>query len=75
MLALTRGDPGVYNIADDDGAVALTKARAVLGFEPAVSFAQGIPGLVAELAEQLHEDHSARAEAELWSRGLAARAE
>jgi len=53
----------------------LTYARAVLGFEPAVSFAQGIPGLVAELAEQLHEDHSARAEAELWSRGLAARAE
>jgi dTDP-L-rhamnose 4-epimerase len=53
----------------------LTYARAALGFEPAVSFAQGIAGLVAELAEQLHEDHSARAEAELWSRGLAARAE
>jgi dTDP-L-rhamnose 4-epimerase len=53
----------------------LTKVRAILGFEPAISFAEGIPGLVTELAEQLHEDHSARAEAELAARGLAARAE
>jgi nucleoside-diphosphate-sugar epimerase len=35
LLALTRGAPGVYNIADDDGAVAIGKARAVLGFDPA----------------------------------------
>src|SRR4051794_15648582 len=36
MLALTRGDPGVYNIADDDGALAITKARATLGFDPTI---------------------------------------
>ena len=53
----------------------LTNARADLGFEPAISFAEGIRELVTELAQQLHEDHSARAEAELSSRGLAARAE
>ena len=53
----------------------LTNARAVLGFEPSVAFADGIRALATELAEQLHEDHSARAEAELASRGLAARAE
>ena len=53
----------------------LTHVRTVLGFEPAMSFAEGIGGLATELAEQLHEDHSARAEAELSSRGLAARAE
>jgi len=53
----------------------LTRARAVLGFEPLIAFADGIRDLATELAEQLHEDHSARAEAELASRGLAARAE
>ena len=53
----------------------LTNARAVLGFEPTVSFAEGMRALATELAEQLYEDHSARAEAELASRGLAARAE
>jgi dTDP-L-rhamnose 4-epimerase len=52
----------------------LTHVRAVLGFEPAVSFADGIGELATELADKLHEDHSARAEAELASRGLAARA-
>ena len=34
LLAVTRGAPGVYNIADDDGAVAIGKARAELGFDP-----------------------------------------
>jgi nucleoside-diphosphate-sugar epimerase len=34
-LAVTRGAPGVYNIADDDGAVSIAKARADLGFDPA----------------------------------------
>jgi nucleoside-diphosphate-sugar epimerase len=34
MLALTRGAPGIYNIADDDGAVSIEKARRELGFEP-----------------------------------------
>jgi nucleoside-diphosphate-sugar epimerase len=36
LLALTRGAPGIYNIAEDDGAVASAKARAELGFDPAV---------------------------------------
>jgi nucleoside-diphosphate-sugar epimerase len=35
LLAVTRGSPGVYNIADEDGAVAIGKARAELGFDPA----------------------------------------
>jgi nucleoside-diphosphate-sugar epimerase len=34
MLALTRGAPGIYNIAADDGAVSIEKARLQLGFEP-----------------------------------------
>ena len=34
-LALARGAPGIYNIADDDGAVSIEKARRVLGFDPA----------------------------------------
>jgi dTDP-L-rhamnose 4-epimerase len=52
----------------------LTHVRAALGFEPTVSFADGIIELANDLADKLHEDHSARAEAELSSRGLAARA-
>lgn len=34
LLAVTRGSRGVYNIAEDDGAVAITRARAELGFDP-----------------------------------------
>ena len=34
LLAVTRGAPGVYNIADDDGVVLIAKARAELGFDP-----------------------------------------
>jgi nucleoside-diphosphate-sugar epimerase len=34
LLALTRGEAGVYNIADDDGAVSIAKARAELSFDP-----------------------------------------
>ena len=34
LLAVTRGAPGIYNIADDDGAVSIDKARAALGFDP-----------------------------------------
>src|SRR5580704_17621143 len=33
LLALTRGS-GIYNIADDDGTVAIEKARNELGFDP-----------------------------------------
>jgi nucleoside-diphosphate-sugar epimerase len=34
LLAIDRGRPGIYNIADDDGAVAIGKARAEIGFDP-----------------------------------------
>jgi len=34
LLAMTQGAAGVYNIADDDGAVSIAKARAELGFDP-----------------------------------------
>jgi nucleoside-diphosphate-sugar epimerase len=34
LLAITRGAPGVYNIADEDGVVSIAKARAQLGFDP-----------------------------------------
>src|SRR5262245_44942329 len=33
-LPMTRGGAGIYNIADDDGLVAIAKARAELGFDP-----------------------------------------
>ena len=32
--AITRGTPGIYNIAEDDGAVSSEKAKAELGFDP-----------------------------------------
>jgi nucleoside-diphosphate-sugar epimerase len=35
VLAISRGAPGVYNIADDDGAVSIEKGRRDLGFDPA----------------------------------------
>jgi nucleoside-diphosphate-sugar epimerase len=35
LLAITRGAPGIYNIAEDDGAVTIDKARRELGFDPA----------------------------------------
>lgn len=34
LLAVTRGAPGIYNIAMDDGAVSIDKARRELGFDP-----------------------------------------
>ena len=33
-LAVTRGAAGIYNVAEDDGAVAIDKARRELGFDP-----------------------------------------
>jgi nucleoside-diphosphate-sugar epimerase len=35
LLAITRGAPGIYNVAEDDGAVRISKAREQLGFDPA----------------------------------------
>jgi nucleoside-diphosphate-sugar epimerase len=34
LLAVTRGLPGIYNIAEDDGALSIEKARRELGFDP-----------------------------------------
>jgi len=39
FLALTRGRPGIYNIADDDGTVSIDKAHKELGFDPAFRLA------------------------------------
>jgi nucleoside-diphosphate-sugar epimerase len=35
LIAVTRGRPGIYNIAEDDGTVSIAKARRELGFDPA----------------------------------------
>ena len=35
LLAVTRGAPGIYNIAEHDGVVSSEKARRMLGFDPA----------------------------------------
>ena len=35
FLAVTRGSQGIYNIAEEDGAVKIEKARSELGFDPA----------------------------------------
>jgi nucleoside-diphosphate-sugar epimerase len=35
LIAVTRGRPGIYNIAEDDGTVSVAKARSELGFDPA----------------------------------------
>jgi nucleoside-diphosphate-sugar epimerase len=35
FLALSRGSQGIYNIAEDNGAVSIEKARKWLGFDPA----------------------------------------
>jgi nucleoside-diphosphate-sugar epimerase len=35
VLAVTRGQPGIYNVADDDEMVSTAKARRELGFDPA----------------------------------------
>ena len=34
LLTVTAGSAGIYNIADDEGLVAIDKARAALGFDP-----------------------------------------
>jgi nucleoside-diphosphate-sugar epimerase len=38
LLALTRGAPGAYNIAEDDGTFSIEKARRELGFDPSFRF-------------------------------------
>jgi len=39
LLAMTRGAPGIYNIAEDDGTFSVEKARRELGFDPAFRLA------------------------------------
>jgi nucleoside-diphosphate-sugar epimerase len=34
LLAVTRGQPGIYNIAEEDGTVSIAKACTELGFDP-----------------------------------------
>jgi nucleoside-diphosphate-sugar epimerase len=34
LLSVSRGAPGIYNIADADGVVSIAKARSALGFDP-----------------------------------------
>ncbi len=34
LLAVSRAKPGIYNVAEDDGAVTVDKARRELGFDP-----------------------------------------
>jgi nucleoside-diphosphate-sugar epimerase len=34
LAAVTRGAPGIYNIAEDDGELDIVKARTELGFDP-----------------------------------------
>ncbi len=41
LLALSSGAPGIYNIADDDGAVAIGKASAQLKFNPGFRLTKG----------------------------------
>jgi nucleoside-diphosphate-sugar epimerase len=35
LLAVARGPPGIYNVAEEDGTVSSAKARAAVGFDPA----------------------------------------
>jgi hypothetical protein len=35
LLAVTRGAPGIYNIAEDEDLISVQKARKQLGFDPA----------------------------------------
>ena len=46
LLAVTQGAPGIYNIAEDDGAVDMSKARHDLGFDPAFRISAGLNGLL-----------------------------
>jgi nucleoside-diphosphate-sugar epimerase len=34
FLAVTRGRPGIYNIAENDGALTVDKAQREMGFDP-----------------------------------------
>ena len=58
LLAVTRGAPGIYNIAEDDGEFSIEKARRELGFDPGFRNACLNPGR--EPVNSRHErSHSA----------------
>ncbi len=40
FLAMTKGAPGIYNIAEDDGAVSSEKAKSGFGFDAAFRIAE-----------------------------------
>ena len=62
---------GKYRVGDIRHCFAdITKARAVLGYEPSVSLEDGMIELAEWLREQAPEDHVAEASRELASRGL-----
>jgi nucleoside-diphosphate-sugar epimerase len=42
MLAIARGAPGIYNIAEDDGAVLIARARRELGWDPGFRLSDSI---------------------------------
>jgi nucleoside-diphosphate-sugar epimerase len=48
LLTVAGGAPGIYNIAEDDGAVSIEKARKLLGFDPAFRLAQRQDAILAE---------------------------
>ncbi|MEX0653128.1 MAG: NAD-dependent epimerase/dehydratase family protein [Phycisphaeraceae bacterium] len=50
----------------------ITRAKRVLGYEPAVSFEDGLTELAGWLSQQAADDHVDRARAELSTRGLTA---
>jgi len=43
MLAIERGAPGIYNVAEDDGAVSIAKARRALGWDPGFRLKDSTP--------------------------------
>jgi nucleoside-diphosphate-sugar epimerase len=43
MLAIVRGAPGIYNVAEDDGGVSIAKARRELGWDPSFRLKNSAP--------------------------------
>jgi dTDP-L-rhamnose 4-epimerase len=63
---------GRYRVGDVRHCFAdIGAARTALGYEPAVSLAEGLAGFVAWFEGQVASDHTAEALAELDARGLA----
>lgn len=66
---------GKYRVGDIRHCFAdLTHIKKTLGFQPTITFAEGIPTLAQQAAAEVDQDLSAQAEAELQAHGLASRA-